>query len=49
MIMLLPLPAHLLEHVPAKCIRFAAKNMLQQLNLARFLIAEAIPLRRKAR
>jgi hypothetical protein len=38
-----------LEHVPAKCKHFADKNMLQHIELARFLVAEVIPLRRKAR
>jgi hypothetical protein len=35
-------------HVPAKCTHFADEDMLQNLNLERFLIAEAIPLHRKA-
>jgi hypothetical protein len=30
-------------------MHFAKKDMLQKIDLARFLIAEAIPLRRKAR
>jgi len=38
-----------LEHVPAKLRDFAGEDMLQHMNLARFLFGEAIPLRREAR
>ena len=38
-----------LEHVPAKLHDFADKNMLQLIDLARFLFAQVIPPERKAR
>jgi hypothetical protein len=38
-----------LEHVPAKLNDFADKNMLQLIDLARFLFARVIPPERKAR
>jgi len=38
-----------IEHVPAKLKDFADKDMLQDIELARFLFGEAIPLRREAR
>jgi len=37
-----------LEHVPQKCVRFCEKNMLQLIDLERFLIAWVIPPKRKA-
>jgi hypothetical protein len=38
-----------LEHVPAKLHDFADKNMLQFIDLARFLFAQVNPPERKAR
>jgi hypothetical protein len=37
------------EHVPTKLHDFVDKDMLQIINLARFLFGEVIPLRREAR
>jgi hypothetical protein len=39
----------MLEHVPAKLNAFADKNMLQSIDLARFLSAQAVSSERKAR
>jgi hypothetical protein len=38
-----------LEHVPTKLHDFVDKDMLQHMDLARFLFGEVIPLRREAR
>jgi hypothetical protein len=37
------------EPVPTKLYDFVAKDMLQIINLARFLFGEVIPLRQEAR